>query len=250
MGYRYYDSRTGRFLTQDPAGDGDNWYTYCGNNPTNEIDPGGLMSAPVPGNWSVNGGDQTDFSWVIGQITGNSFSNRNTWNQVNQRWTVNFSPGVPAQPGEAGYDAFGDDSVIYRVNWAVPEWQNGAGSFAAGPPESYEPGVGPSGEKGVWKNYKDGQRVFEPDPLPPVKKKGHGDGGRNQGVGGDEHSKNAKGNRTPRSTGGSGIKRFNPLIAGVGAAGAGYLIYQGIKDTIAVLGAPNCGASLLLLAVP
>ena len=49
------------------------------NSPTNEIDPGGLMSAPVPGNWSVNGGDQTDFASVIGQITGNSLSNGNTW---------------------------------------------------------------------------------------------------------------------------------------------------------------------------
>ena len=88
MGYRYYDSRTGRFLTQDPAGDGDNWYAYADNSPTNEIDPGGLMSAPVPGNWSVNSGDQTDFAWVIGQLTGDSFSNRNTWAQVNQRWDI------------------------------------------------------------------------------------------------------------------------------------------------------------------
>ncbi len=133
MGYRYYDSRVGRFLTQDPAGDGDNWYAYADNSPTNEIDPGGLMSAPVPGNWSVNGGDQTDFASVIGQITGNSFSNRNTWNQVNQRWTVNVSFGVPAQPGEDGYDAFGDGSVLYRVNWAIPDWQNGQGAFAQAP---------------------------------------------------------------------------------------------------------------------
>ena len=42
MGYRYYDSRTGRFISQDPAGDGDNWYAYCGNSPTNGGDPSGL----------------------------------------------------------------------------------------------------------------------------------------------------------------------------------------------------------------
>lgn len=42
MGHRYYDTRIGRFLSQDPAGDGDNWYAYCGNNPVNEADPSGL----------------------------------------------------------------------------------------------------------------------------------------------------------------------------------------------------------------
>ncbi len=38
MGYRYYDARTGRFLSQDPIGDGDNWYAYADNSPTNEVD--------------------------------------------------------------------------------------------------------------------------------------------------------------------------------------------------------------------
>ena len=47
MGHRYYDTRIGRFLTQDPIGDGDNWYAYCGNNPTNEIDPMGLKMKPI-----------------------------------------------------------------------------------------------------------------------------------------------------------------------------------------------------------
>ena len=50
MGHRYYDPRTGRFLTQDPAGSGDNWYVYADNNPVNEIDPSGLfMSWPGDG---------------------------------------------------------------------------------------------------------------------------------------------------------------------------------------------------------
>jgi len=41
---RYYDPNTGRFLQTDPIGyaDGINWYNYCGNNPLNCIDPGGL----------------------------------------------------------------------------------------------------------------------------------------------------------------------------------------------------------------
>ena len=62
MGHRYFDPRTGRFITQDPAGDGDNWYSYADNSPVNAVDPDGLMSAPTPGAWSIGGGTSSDAS--------------------------------------------------------------------------------------------------------------------------------------------------------------------------------------------
>ncbi len=49
MGHRYYDSRTGRFLTQDHAKSGGNWYAYCGNNPVNASDPSGNVPQTVNG---------------------------------------------------------------------------------------------------------------------------------------------------------------------------------------------------------
>jgi len=42
---RYYNPKTGRFKTEDPIGDGPNWYTYCVNSPIRYIDPSGLVIA-------------------------------------------------------------------------------------------------------------------------------------------------------------------------------------------------------------
>jgi len=41
---RYYDPAIGRFISEDPAFDGNNWYIYCRNDPVNRIDPSGLAS--------------------------------------------------------------------------------------------------------------------------------------------------------------------------------------------------------------
>ena len=39
---RWYDSEIGRFITEDPARDGIDWYAYCNNNPLRYTDPDGL----------------------------------------------------------------------------------------------------------------------------------------------------------------------------------------------------------------
>ena len=39
---RYYSPSLGRFTTEDPAKDGNNWYSYCAGNPVNSWDPSGL----------------------------------------------------------------------------------------------------------------------------------------------------------------------------------------------------------------
>ena len=46
---RYYDSSTGRFITEDPAKDGVNWYSYCGGDPVNAVDPWGLEDRTTAG---------------------------------------------------------------------------------------------------------------------------------------------------------------------------------------------------------
>ncbi len=44
---RWLDSTTGRFLTEDPARDGTNWYEYCRNNPLRFVDKDGLKVRDV-----------------------------------------------------------------------------------------------------------------------------------------------------------------------------------------------------------
>jgi RHS repeat-associated protein len=39
---RWYDSELGRFVSEDSAQDGDNWYVYCSNNPLIATDPTGM----------------------------------------------------------------------------------------------------------------------------------------------------------------------------------------------------------------
>lgn len=44
---RYYDPSIGRFITEDPAEDGLNWYIYCGGNPVMCVDSEGESAADI-----------------------------------------------------------------------------------------------------------------------------------------------------------------------------------------------------------
>ena len=82
MGHRYYDTRIGRFISQDPAGDGDNWYEYADNSPVNEVDPEGLMPMDGPGSSPVGSPGYNDVAGGISNIysyTGASLSSLGYW---------------------------------------------------------------------------------------------------------------------------------------------------------------------------
>ena len=61
---RYYDTVTGRFITEDPVKDGINWYVYANNSPLKYIDPLGL--APWE-HFSTRDEAAMDFGFYIGQ---------------------------------------------------------------------------------------------------------------------------------------------------------------------------------------
>jgi RHS repeat-associated protein len=54
MRARYYEPWTGRFLSEDPALDGMNWFVYCANEPVGRSDSSGRAAAPaMPIAWVV-----------------------------------------------------------------------------------------------------------------------------------------------------------------------------------------------------
>jgi len=51
---RYYDASLGRFITEDPARNGMNWFVYCGNNPLRFVDPTGLIVMEYASHYLMN----------------------------------------------------------------------------------------------------------------------------------------------------------------------------------------------------
>ena len=64
LGARFYWPELGRFVQQDPIGDGMNWYAYAGGNPVTRIDPEGRLAVGA-----VIGGAYGAFGGVSGALT-------------------------------------------------------------------------------------------------------------------------------------------------------------------------------------
>jgi RHS repeat-associated protein len=65
FGARFYDPEVGRFITQDPAKDGVNWYAYCDDNPIRYLDPNGLAKTD-PANGYIASTTAREIAFAVG----------------------------------------------------------------------------------------------------------------------------------------------------------------------------------------
>jgi RHS repeat-associated protein len=119
MRARYYDAAQGRFISEDPAMDGGNWFVYCGNDPTNRID---------------QSGNTDELNTIFAQITGvllalqnyqNSFDSvaakREFLNMIKNQ-LLQFS----SRAGTIAADAYADAAELAREAANTPTNEKGA----------------------------------------------------------------------------------------------------------------------------
>jgi RHS repeat-associated protein len=89
FGARWYDPEVGRWITPDPAEDGENWYAFCDNNPLRYTDPNGLYTGADDAAAFLGGG-------LIGAGIEFGFQ---TWNKkydITRVFTAFFKGGLSA----------------------------------------------------------------------------------------------------------------------------------------------------------
>jgi RHS repeat-associated protein len=100
---RWYDSELERFVTEDPARDGTNWYEYCGNNPLVRIDP--------TGNEDYN-------SSITQEQYGKSFylQRQYDWNEVQDFFKSNPEGVLHRYPETVGFIELSSKNEIVDMN--------------------------------------------------------------------------------------------------------------------------------------
>ena len=214
MGHRYFDPRTGRFISQDPAGSGDNWYAYADNNPVNETDPSGLSfeldddhkgdvpTGPDDSRDYRNGVEGTYDQFINGKYAGTDTIGLSAWDQMN-----NCQSGASPGAGMARFANNRNPTTEMRLPKPVIEVLAGVvlGGLAGLLPGSHGQGV----------------KAPERQATPPTV------------------SSNA-----------DNKKKVKKAMLGVGGVALGIGLWEGVKWTIAVLAAPETlGGSVAAAAV-
>ena len=163
---RYYSSSTGRFITEDPAQDGLNWYVYAGNNPVSFVDPWGLAI-------TCNEDNAETIISLLKEISGNSLRFEYKNGQINITKTYDTKHHV----GQTLISDLIDSSEIVNVNIGEVEIANDDGTtsmsswvmYNATDSEPIQVYIDPDnvfghGEKGTYVQQPDGAIIEEDIP--------------------------------------------------------------------------------------
>jgi RHS repeat-associated protein len=91
---RYYDPEVGRFLGQDPAGQGANPYAYALNNPANLVDPTGLWTYCAQWDSSLSDHESGQFVCAVPIETNTVGPNWIVYDSENQEWVPPFAAEI------------------------------------------------------------------------------------------------------------------------------------------------------------
>ena len=146
---RSWRPEIGRFISQDPIGDGVNWYAYVGNNPVVWVDPEGLdyLDLSLTFGWSPKA------VGLAGVMIGpNPCAKKPWW----KKWLHPYTGLGVGSPGFGGGVMWGTSDPGPEVNFAVAGgWIAGASKGASGvepEDECWEYGISwaPGWTPGIW----------------------------------------------------------------------------------------------------
>ena len=100
LGHRFYWPEIGRFIQQDAAGDGVNWYAYVDDNPVTGIDPEGLLKG---------GGEWYGWPWKVAGLGSGGYAGYHKGELFGYgRLGAGFGGGASVEPngGAPGYGSY------------------------------------------------------------------------------------------------------------------------------------------------
>lgn len=117
---RWYDPNLGRFISEDPARAGNNWFEYCGDNPLTSTDPYGLWTFSIGIGWEagdivsfgINGG-QFSFSSIVGAVGGIGYGS------FNANDSGVSTPGMRVGVGYEGRSSITIPEGLFSINSSV-----------------------------------------------------------------------------------------------------------------------------------
>ncbi|MCL2336953.1 MAG: RHS repeat-associated core domain-containing protein, partial [Firmicutes bacterium] len=117
---RYYEPSSGRFLTEDPAMDGLNWYIYGGNDPVNKWDPSGNAAAQKNSSVAVRTAYPSSQYTVVYDN-----STKTAWVYQGDNFVVKYTAGLNGKQGKDGsYISNGTMYISYTITSLSSELNN------------------------------------------------------------------------------------------------------------------------------
>ena len=135
-GARYLDPQSSRWLSPDLAGQGINWYGYCGNNPVNYVDPTGEVAIADDVAVLVVLGGLATYAYLSSPAGQRAVQDSVTWAASgagifgNRRDSLYDFPSVPVGSSNTTIPQFPSRELQYNHQGAPATYQESSDTFS------------------------------------------------------------------------------------------------------------------------